>query len=292
LEDEGAGLRQLVSTLRRIPPDTLEVLLDSEQFFCDLDFPDSPVDVAERRSLVGDMKWGVFTTIARVAVDLEFDPDGVAQRLAEITGFEPLWEVLNTHFIERGHILRCYRIASDAQEVLNEIRYTHVPQLRKGMRGERDLLDRFVGFIHRTGGDPTTARELEDFVRSHLDVERRVRELETLHAELDAELGGLLIELLEYNEDFEVLQKLEGSGDEFSAAELAELRPLLGLYGDEVAKRLPPGAANAEYAGWRQMYWGNRRAQADYDTVEYAVAVRAYTRYGLILDEILSGSGA
>ena len=78
--------------------------------------------------------------------------------------------------------------------------------------------------------------------------------------------------------------------DDFSAAELAELRPLLGLYGGEVAKRLPPGAANAEYAGWRQMYWGQRRAEAAYDTVEYAVALRAYTRYGLILDEILEGS--
>jgi hypothetical protein len=46
---------------------------------------------------------------------------------------------------------------------------------------------------------------------------------------------------LEYNEDFEVLQELEGSNGEFSAAELAELRPLLGLYGGEVEKRLPPG---------------------------------------------------
>jgi hypothetical protein len=38
------------------------------------------------------------------------------------------------------------------------------------------------------------------------------------------------------------------------------------------------------------MYWGRRRAEAAYDTVEYTVSDQAYTRYGLILDEILDGS--
>jgi hypothetical protein len=159
------------------------------------------------------------------------------------------------------------------------------------MRRENDRLERFVDFIRGTGGDPATAAELEDFVRGHLDVDRRMDELETLHAELDAELSALFSRLLEYNEDFEVLQKLEGSDGAFSAAELAELRPLLGLYGDEIEKRLPPGAANVEYVGWRQMYWGRKRAEASYGSTEYTVAEQAYTRYGLILDEILGEPG-
>ncbi|MGH3089776.1 MAG: dynamin family protein [Rubrobacteraceae bacterium] len=290
LDDDRAGLKRMASTLRRIPPDTLEMLLDAEEFFCDLDFPDSPVGPAERRELLGDTKWGVFTTIARVAANPELDLDAVVERLEEITGFEPLWEVLSRHFIERGHILRCHRIARDAQEVLNGIRYAHLPKLRREMRREKDRLDKFLDFIHRSSGDPETAGELEEFVRSRLDADRRVREFETLYEELDAELGSLLVELLEYSEDFEILQRLESSnGGDFSEAELAELRPLFGLYGGEIEKRLTPGAANAEYLGWRQMYWGRRRAEAARDTTEYAVADRAYTRYGLILDEILDG---
>jgi hypothetical protein len=95
--------------------------------------------------------------------------------------------------------------------------------------------------------------------------------------------------LLEYNEDFEILQKLEGSNGNFSETELDELRPLLGLYGGEVEKRLPPGKANAEYVGERQMYWGRRRAETPYGSIGYAVADQAYIRYGLILDEILEG---
>jgi len=290
LEDDRAGLKRIMSTLRRIPPDTLEMLLDAKEFFRDLDFPDSPVGPAERRELLGDMKWGVFTTIARVAADPHLDFDGVVERLENIAGFESLWEILNKHFIERGHVLRGYRIARDAQEVLNEVRYTHLPKLRKDVHREKDRLDRFLRFVRAAEGDPATAKEIEDFMRGRLDVNRRVNELETLHVELDAELGGLSLRLLAYNEDFEVLQKLEGSSDDFSEAELAELRPLLGLFGDEVEKRLPPGAATTEYVGWRQMYWGRRMAGSRYGTVQRAVADRAFTRYGLILDEILAKS--
>jgi hypothetical protein len=282
-----AGLERIARTLRRIPHETLEMLLDDPEFFGDLDFPDSPVGPAERRELLGGMRWGVFATIARVAADPGLDLDGVVARLEETTGFGPLREVLDRHFIERGHILRCYRIAGDAQDVLNEIRYTHLPELRKGLRHEQDRLDRFLRFIRRPGGDPATAAELEGFVRGRLDSNRQAEELEALHAEMEAELGALFNRLLEYNHDFEVLQKLEGANGSFTGAELAELRPLMGLYGDEVEKRLPPGAVNPEYVGWRQMYWGRKRIEVPHGTLEHAVADRAYTRYGLILDEIL-----
>jgi hypothetical protein len=290
LENDRVSLERLVTTLRRIPSGTLEMLLDAEEFFCDLDLPDSLVGPAERRELLGDMKWGVFTTVARVAADFNLDLDAVIERLEELTGFGPLRKVLNEHFIERGHVLRCYRIAKDAQEVLNEIRYTHLPKRRKEIRRDSDRLESFLGFIRGVRGDPATAAELENFVRSHLDADRRMNELEVLYTELDAELSALLSQLLEYNEDFEVLQRLEGADGTFSAAELAELRPLLGLYGGEIEKRLPPGASNVEYVSWRQMYWGRKRAEASYGSTEYAVAEQAYTRYGLILDEILGGS--
>ncbi len=47
--------------------------------------------------------------------------------------------------------------------------------------------------------------------------------------------------LPKYNQDFEVLQKLEESNLDFSVVEINELRALLGLYGGETEKRLPPG---------------------------------------------------
>ena len=245
LEDDGAGLTRMVTALRRIPPDRLEMLLDSEAFFCKLDFDDCPVGPDERRGLLGDMKWGVFTTIARVAADPELSLGEVAKRLEEISGFGPLKKILDKQFIERGHILRCYRVVRDAQEVLNGIRYTHLPQRQKEIRQEKDRLDRFLHLIRHAGGDPATRGELEDFVRDHLDANRRVDEVEKLHGDLDAELGLLFHQLMEYNEDFEFLQKLEDSEHELSLTELDELRPLLGLYGGEVDKRLTPAGVIA-----------------------------------------------
>lgn len=282
------GLERMALTLRRIPPETLEMLLDSPEFFRDLDLPDSPVGLEERREMLGDTKWGVFDTLARVAADPELDPSGVAARLEEVAGFGPLRGILDRHFVERGHILRCYRIASDAQETLNGLRYDYLPKLRREARLERDRLERFLRVIRRPGGDPAAAEELEDFVRDRLDVERRAGELEALHTRLEAELGELFNQLLEYNDDFEALQKLEDQSGGFSDAELSELRPLMGLYGAEVERRLPPGAANAEYVGRRQMYWGRRRAETLHGTVEHTVADRAYTRYGLLLDGLLA----
>ena len=289
LKDDRANLSHLVSALRRIPPDTLTMLLDAEEFFRDFDFPESPVGPAERAVLLGEMRWGVFATIARIAADRSLDLEGVERRLQEVTGFGPLWEVLERHFIQRGHILRCYRIAYDAQQVLNELRYTHLPERRRAMRREAGRLEGFLGFVRRFGAqDPETARDLEDFVLGHLDPDRKMRELELLHAEIEAELGALLHRLTEHNRDFEALQKLEDAGGgPFSSAELAELKPLFGLYGAEVEKRLPPGSANTEYVGWRQMHWGRRKAEAPYGTVEHDIADQAYTRYGLILEEIL-----
>lgn len=287
LADDRAKLERMLETLRRIPPETLDILLDSEEFFCELDFPDSPVTPEERRAIVGGMKWGVFATIARIAADPELDLDGVTRRLRDVAGFEPLWKVLDSHFIERGHILRCHRIASDARESLNSIRYTHLPKLRREMRREKTRLDGFLALIENIEGDERVAAELRAFLIENLDADTRVNALESLYKELDIETGNLLAELMEHTEDFEALQRLEAAGGFFSEAELAELRPLLGMYGGETAKRVTPGAANPEYVGWRQMYWRRRISDSERGTAEYEVADRAYTRYGLILEEML-----
>lgn len=285
--DDRKKLKHMTEILRRIPPETLALLLDSEEFFCELDFPDSPVGPDRRRDLAGGMKWGVFVTIARTVSDPGLDLDEVSRRLEEITGFGPLWKVLNSHFIERGHILRCHRIASDAREALNSIRYVHLPALRRETRGEKSRLGTFLDFIQNADGDERVAADLEEFLRENLDAGRRVSTLESLYSELDVAIGNLLAELIEHSRDFEALQRLEARTEDFSQAELAEIRPLLGMYGGETAKRIMPGATNPEYVGWRQMYWGRRMYESERDTAEHIVSERAYTRYGLILDALL-----
>jgi Dynamin family len=281
-------LARLITTLRRIPSDWLETLLASDELFREFDPDDLPVSPDERRELLDDTPWGVFTTMARVAADPALSPEEVVERLEEMCGFGPLWRTLNERFIQRGHILRCYRITRDARSTLNkELKYTYLPQRREESRRERARLDRFLAFIQGAGGDSATADELRDFVRHHLDVNARVSELEELHAELDLELSTLLYELHDYNADFEALQKLENEDHGFSPDELEELRPLLGLYGSGSEKRLPLGkSVDVEYISRRQTYWRVKKMEVPYGNVEYVVADRAFTRYGVILDEI------
>ena len=75
----------------------------------------------------------------------------------------------------------------------------------------------------------------------------------------------------------------------FSPAELDELRALLGLYGLELDKRLPPSRIAVAYVEQRQQYWSEIGAR-DRDPVRVLVAERAVSRYGHILDELL-GTG-
>lgn len=293
LADERAGLRQLIDALRRIPPERLDRILKSDERFLEREYEDCPVSAAERRTLFEKLpedvrRWPIFVTIVRAVADpgVEFDVHKAQASLEKISNFEVLKEILKKHFIERGHILRCFRIVDDARRVLNEIKFTYLPQRRRGVHQERERLDRFVTLIRQAGGDPATIRELEEFVYRHMDEKGWVKELEKLHQDLDKEIGKLHRELEQYNADFEALQMLEGSEHGFSGEELNELRPLLGLYGSEIEKRLPPGKVDAGYAVERQLYWKGRMELASFGSDRQTVAERAFTRYGIVWAEL------
>jgi hypothetical protein len=80
----------------------------------------------------------------------------------------------------------------------------------------------------------------------------------------------------------------QGPEHGFSEAELDELRPLLGLYGIEVEKRLPPGKVDARDVIGRGLYWKRKMEQAPFGSVRQIVAERAFTRYGRIFAEIMN----
>jgi len=297
LADDRAGLRRLMDALRRIPSERLEMLLVKDTIFFKQDFEDCPVSAEERRALFEELpedirRWPIFATLIRAA-DSESSVDEVEARLKEISNFDDLEQILEKHFIERGHILRCFRIVDDARRVLRKIKYDHLQQRHRRIREEGDRLDRFVGLIRQAGGDPSTTRELEGFVYRHLDVEARARELEGLYGDLDTQISSLYWELEHHNADFEALQKLEEPGHKFSEEELAELRPLLGLRGTELEKRLPLGKGDPDFVLQRMLHWRSKAEQAPFGSARRYVAERAYARYGIIykqLDELL-GSG-
>lgn len=214
----------------------------------EMDFEDCPVRVDERRELRGDMPWTVFTTIARLAANPALTGQAIVQQLEEVAGFGPLRDVLERHFFKR---------------------------------------DRFLTFIHSAGGEPAVARELAEFVTRQLAPHRAER-LEAIRQELDRKLSQLFHDMEEYNADFEALGLLEQHSQLFTSTELNELRPLLGLYGIETAKRLP-GNITFEEVVERQHYWADVRLRAR-NPIRRDVAARAEARYGLVLSEWLPES--
>jgi hypothetical protein len=133
------------------------------------------------------------------------------------------------------------------------------------------------------------AKELEDFVTIQYGSAGRADRADAAIRELDRNLGQLFHEMDEYNADFDALGQLEKSSSLFSAIELSELRPLLGLYGVETEKRLPLGRATIEHVAERQQAWSEVSISAR-DSIRRRIAERAVARYGVILHELTTGT--
>ncbi len=282
--NENAELIRLMTTLRRIPAKRLAKLLDDNELYLG-EYEDCPVTVEERKRVLGKMDWGVFTTVARLAADPALSEQAIVERLDELAGFGPLQKVLERHFFQRARFLRCYRIANDARKIVNDIRYRHLPDFRKRDRADRDQRERFVGFVRSASGDRSIAKELEEFITLTCGTAVRADRLEATVKEVDRELASLFHEMEEYNADFAAWEEMDQSRQLFTAAELEELRCLLGLNGVELEKRLPAGQATVTHASERQHAWSDVCQRAR-DPVRRGVAERAQARYGLILYDL------
>lgn len=282
--NQNAELTRLMTMLRRIPAKRLAKLFDNDELYLG-EYADCPVTVEERERILGEMDWGVFTTIARLAADSAMNELAIVERLDEVAGFGPLQKVLERHFFQRARFLRCYRIASDARKIVNEIRFRQLPEFRKRDRADVAQRERFLSFVRAANGDRSVAKELEDFVSLQCGTAARADRLEATVKELDRQLATLFHEMEEYNADFAALEDIDKNRQLFSAAETEELRCLLGLYGVELDKRLPDGRASVAHASERQQAWSEACLRAR-DTIRYRVAERAQTRYGLILYDL------
>jgi hypothetical protein len=287
--NQNAELIRWMTTLRRIPAKRLAKLLDDDQLYLG-EYDDCPVTVEERERLLGKMDWGVFTTVARLAADPALSELAIVERLDEAAGFGPLQIVLERHFFQRARFLRCYRIASDARRIVNDIRYRHLPDFRKRDRADKDQRDRFLGFVRSANGDQMVAKELEQFICLTCGTAARADRLEATVRDVDRELATLFHEMEEYNADFAAWEELDQSRQLFLPAEIDELRCLLGLNGVELEKRLPAGRATVAHASERQQAWSEVSQRAR-DPVRRAVAERAQARYGLILYDLTRADG-
>lgn len=282
LKDDMIGLKQLIDAVRCIPPKRLKKFLEDAEFYLESDPPDCPVTPDQRRKLLGEMDWTVFTTIARVVADPTLDIHGMIDDLNALAGFDQLNEVLEQHFFKRSRVLRCHRILVDAQQLLNTLKFKRLPELRKRDRAEKMRQERLLAFIRQAHGNPAVAKELEALVLEHLSWS--VEQLEVLVEELERDVESIFYQLKRYSADFEMLRLILEHENLFSRAELDELQALLGLYGLEIEKRLSPGRHSVEYVSKRQRAW-RQVMLLDVNPLRRDVAQQVGSRYGLLLEE-------
>jgi Dynamin family len=284
--DGGAPLRRLIDVTRRIPPAQLDLLLQSQELFCEYDLEGCDVQAVERRRLWddADCAWRVFATILAEA-RRGGTPQEITARLRDLAGFERLHGTLRDHFFERADTLRCHRIVRDARTLTKRAWFGDVLALRRSARGEQARLDRFLDFVNRAPGDSQIRRELETFIRTQLDHTQRVGALESAWKRVDLDLARLGRRLGEYDADFAALRDLEAAPSSFSGREADELRALLGMYGTEPSRRLD-GELDAAACVTRQLHWRVTRDRAPRGSRRWAVADRAHARLGLILEDL------
>lgn len=287
LAQEQADLKQLITTLRRIPAETLDELLSDAELYLELD---CPLSSAERKQLRGEMPWKVFTTIASIAADPTLDLSMIVEKLQAIAGFTELHEVLDQHFVRRGGLLRSYRIVNDALKVLNTVKFTYLPANQRREAENTIRRKRLLAFIQQVQHvNPVAAKELETFIWEHLSPRTDIKQVVE---EMEREIGRIKYELEDHNTDFEALVLMENDTTLFLPEELHELQPLFGLYGLEIEKRVPLPVNSGQilsYLGKRQQYW-DQKSQHGRKTIVRAVAQQAVRRYGLIVDALLQNA--
>jgi len=285
LANNQISLVRLMNALRGIPTARLQKLLANDVFYREYEFSDCPVTITQRKELLADMPWTVFTTIARIIANPALSTADIAGQLHTISGFGPLKDVLDRHFFKRGQLLRCYRIMNDARRILNIVKFSQLPEFRKRDQEDKRRLERFISFIRQSHGDPAIAAELEAFIRGY--VAGRTDKLQAMLQELDREFGHAFHELEQHNADFAALQLIEDHANLFSGLEQDELLAVLGLYGVEIDKRLPLDRRSVGMIQEQQQLWRQISMQ-DRNSIRRDVAQRAVVRYGLILGEMAS----
>ena len=278
-------LKNIIAALQQIPTPLLgKKLLESPEFFCELELRDCPIPAADRAALLGQMEWTVFTTVVRTAMEADWALEKTLDKLLEIAGFDQLRQILTEHLFRRGQFLRCYRVVTDAKKLLTDIQYKYQRIARKQDEDLQARYTRFVEFVRHANGNQEIQRELIDFLSLQANASNRAEGIEQLRQNLDRELAEFIQELEGVNDDFQALQMLESHRDRFTDEELHELRALFGRDGSGTTRR-DRVISSAEELGARQRHW-RLASQTAAGVDQRRIAEQAMTRYGILLHHL------
>lgn len=298
-------LRTLVQQVRQIEADedvsehsTLGFLLSTEGKWKTYEDPDCPVSPETRASLCADLPWSTFTMMARTIAQHPTDNlIEIEAELREVAGFAPLKQILEQRFVERGHLLRAFRIVQQALEILDRIYRRGIPSLETRVKVQLEKLQRFRDFLKKVNvpgndiGMEVVRHELEEFIGESSAKIAQAPKITEFLGKTECRLTWLLHALQDDHSDLDALQLIEGelleNPEAFAPDELAELRTVLGLYGRTLEARLTSTPPTPQAVSARMATWAKITRQGMVSARRQSIANAITQRYGIILDEIL-----
>lgn len=244
------------------------IFLSDEEGVAEL-FDSFNLSLQDRQSLVGNLDWRVFYSIAR---ELYYNRIDVAyQNLIDYSGMERVRSLLEQQFFNRSRAIRCMKIVTEVHSMLEEI----VNRRLYDSRFESNNRDNYLKIISSSSADSTLKESFRKFVERNICTKEQYKHYED-------EIQSLLRSVEELQQSFngtdknaEALMLLEKKNRSFRPTEVEELEKLFGKYGDM------SNTYERSYVAKRQALWRSRGQQTNDNDVRKIIQTAIYA-YGTL----------
>ena len=281
LQKQGA-LEELQRKMRQIPEDKFQkrfkdsvTFLQKEGAYNTL-FESCGLSYDTRMSMVADMPWKVFYTIATALYYKNLDE--AIDYLLDYSGMEKVKAILEEQFFSRSRAIRCSRIIKEVQEILVYLKNVALPELKSQNISRRDYLQ----VINYAEGyfDRNLLNSFRYFVDRNIPnldkCDRFSKDLDTLLIKAD-ELRESLEGKEKSSEALHLLAKM--SHLLRTDDEVEELEILFGKYPDKKV------STDRTYLIARQRIWNARLQRVQNNRELSKLLTLAYAMYGKLLND-------
>ncbi len=261
-----------------IPKEAFEYLMSSEECYYEDDgevlealydnTKKTPVSLADRKALRGNLIWSVFRTIAYSLYQHEKTDDAILE-LEDVAGINNAWNILNNIFFRRAKSIRCYNVIVGLEKILYDLLHRNL----RIMHDKCFLLPKAEAYISCCK-DTNVRNLLHDAIQQLVLSSKNVEDIEKVIVEMQQKIETMHIQLEHDDRNFSMLHNLEKEKSLFQQDEYEELCVLFGLY-----EGILPQDISARQSYWN--YMANCAANKNLqDIAEYAVET-----YGEILNK-------
>lgn len=270
-------LMTMQQMLRRIPNEDglfeelvsqATIFLSEEDEIMEL-FHSFDLSLQDRKSLVGNMDWRVFYSIAR---ELYYNELHIAyQNLIDYSGMEKVRNLLERQFFNRSRAIRCMKIVTEVHSMLDEI----VNRRLYNSRHESNNRENYLKIISSSTAEKSLKESFKKFVEQHICTKEQYKHYEEEIQRLLRNVEELQLSFNGTDKNAEALMLLEKKSHSFRPSEIEELEKLFGKYGDmsNTYERL--------YVARRQALWRSRSQQATDSDVRRIIQATIYA-YGTL----------